>query len=109
MRKKDWKTCFPFASQGKDIDPVKYLPPLFVPEFRWWQCSSCIPNVEMKRTTEEVATKSDSNISSCENVGAKDGLSTLRIDNTGKGRLSEIQGKFVKRVCFVCSLGTIES
>ncbi|XP_042031866.1 uncharacterized protein LOC121778559 isoform X2 [Salvia splendens] len=82
MRKKDWTTCFPFASQGKDIDPVNYLPPLFVPEFRWWQCSSCIPNVEMKRTTKEVATKTDPNTSSCENVGAKDGLSILRTDNT---------------------------
>ncbi|XP_042036537.1 uncharacterized protein LOC121782658 isoform X1 [Salvia splendens] len=82
MRKKDWKTCFPFASQGKDIDPVNNLPPLFVPEFRWWQCSSCIPNVEMKRTTKEVATKSDPSTSSCENVGAKDGFSILRRDNT---------------------------
>ncbi|KAL1552423.1 hypothetical protein AAHA92_13221 [Salvia divinorum] len=56
MRKKDLKTCYPFAPQGNDADPVNYqLPPLSVPEFRWWQCSSCIPNAETKITTKEMA------------------------------------------------------
>ncbi|XP_042037397.1 uncharacterized protein LOC121783404 isoform X2 [Salvia splendens] len=55
MRKKDLKTCYPFAPQGNDVDPVNYqLPPLSVPEFRWWQCSSCIPNAETKTTTKEM-------------------------------------------------------
>ncbi|XP_047969128.1 uncharacterized protein LOC125212884 isoform X2 [Salvia hispanica] len=55
MRKKDLKTCYPFALQGDDVDPVKYqLPPLSVPEFRWWQCSSCVPNAETKTTTKEM-------------------------------------------------------
>ncbi|KAL1532502.1 hypothetical protein AAHA92_32504 [Salvia divinorum] len=91
MRKKDWKTCFPFASQGNDIDPVNYLPPLFVPEFRWWQCSSCIPIDEMKRTTKEmvVATKNEPNTSSCENVGAKEELSIHRRDNTDMACLAD--------------------
>ncbi|XP_042001195.1 uncharacterized protein LOC121750684 isoform X1 [Salvia splendens] len=56
MRKKDLKTCYPFAPQGNDVDPVNYqLPPLSVPEFRWWQCSSCVPNAETKTTTKEMA------------------------------------------------------
>ncbi|XP_057799498.1 uncharacterized protein LOC131015224 isoform X2 [Salvia miltiorrhiza] len=93
MRKKDWKTCFPFAPQGNDVDPVNYLPPLFVPEFRWWQCSSCIPKDEMKRTTKGMAitTKCKANTSSCENVGAKDGLSIHRRDNTGSKGKTDIR------------------
>lgn len=86
MRKKDWRTCLPFASEGNDVDLVDNLPPLFVPRFRWWQCSNCIPNVETKRTTQEmlVATRSDAVISSCQNVGEKDGLFLHSRENTGK-------------------------
>lgn len=85
MRKKDWKTCIPFASEGNDV-VVNYLPPLLVPGFRWWQCSSCISDGEKKRTTEEMvaATKSNANSSSCENVGGKDGLFKHKRENTGK-------------------------
>lgn len=70
------KTCFSFASLDNDS-----LPPLFVPEFRWWQCSGCIPDAGMKRTTEkkEVVTKGDTDTSSCENIGIRNGLR----ENTG--------------------------
>ncbi|KAH6835841.1 embryonic flower 1 [Perilla frutescens var. hirtella] len=93
MRKKDWKTCIPFSSEGNDVDPGNNLPPLFVPEYRWWQCSSCIPNAEIKRTTEEmlVATPSEANTSSCEYVGGKDGLFIHRRENTGRKRKTDIR------------------
>lgn len=95
MRKKDGKTCFSFASAGNDVYPEDNLPPLYVPEFRWWQCSSCITNAEMKRTTEKkvVATKSDANTNSCENVGGKNDLFIHRRVNTGK---SETRDSIVK-------------
>lgn len=86
MRKKDLKTCFPFASVGNDVDSEDNLPPLFVPEFRWWQCSSCITNAEMTRITEKkaVATQNDAHSNSCDNVGGKNGLFIQRRENTGK-------------------------
>ncbi|KAL8504095.1 hypothetical protein ACS0TY_022725 [Phlomoides rotata] len=44
MRKKDSKTCLSFASEGgggggDDGD----LPPLSIPKFQWWKCSTCVP------------------------------------------------------------------
>lgn len=87
MRKKDRKTCFPFTSPGiSDTDLVDYLPPLFVPEVRCRHCSSCTPNDEMKRTTEEMValTLNDATTSSCKNVGGKDGFFINSRKNTGK-------------------------
>ncbi|PIN23024.1 hypothetical protein CDL12_04246 [Handroanthus impetiginosus] len=77
MRKKDWKACSPFASERNDIDLVDNLPPLFVPKFRWWQCSNCIPDIATKRITEEmvVAGRScDPGTSSCQKCGEKNSL-----------------------------------
>ncbi|KAI3468226.1 hypothetical protein Pfo_024889 [Paulownia fortunei] len=85
MRKKDWKICLPFASEGNDVDLVDNLPPLFVPRFRWWQCSNCIPDIAMKGSTEEmvVAGRSDVGTSSCQNVGEKNGLFLHSRENIG--------------------------
>lgn len=87
MRKKNRKTCFPFKSPGNDdVDLVDYLPPLSVPEFRCWQCSSCTSNDETKRSSEEMSALAldDASTSSCGNVrGQKDGLFIHSRENTG--------------------------
>ncbi|KAL3650817.1 hypothetical protein CASFOL_007220 [Castilleja foliolosa] len=74
IRKKNSKTCLPFPSEGiNDADMInKYLPPILVPRFRWWQCSNCVPDIAMK-TTQETAETSRSDIAtcSCQNVGEK--------------------------------------
>lgn len=103
MRKKDRKTCFAFASVGNDVYSEDNLPPLYVPEFRWWQCSSCITNAEMKRTTEKrvVATKSDANTSSCENVADKNGLFIHRRVNTGSRGKTYIRDVEARNSCDV--------
>ncbi|KAG8375571.1 hypothetical protein BUALT_Bualt10G0114400 [Buddleja alternifolia] len=77
MREKDRNMCLPFVSEGNDGNLVDYLPPLFVPRFRWWQCGDCVPDIATERSTEAVtmARRSDVGTSSCNNVnGGKDGL-----------------------------------
>ncbi|KAL8499217.1 hypothetical protein ACS0TY_022263 [Phlomoides rotata] len=51
MRKKDSKTCLSSASEGgggggggDDGD----LPPLSIPKFQWWKCSTCVPKTSAK-------------------------------------------------------------
>lgn len=94
MRKKNRKTCFPFKSPGNgDVDLVDYLPPLSVPEFRCWQCSSCIPNDGTKRTSEETSALAlnDACTSSCGNArGRKDGLFIHSRESTGNAETIEI-------------------
>lgn len=70
MRKKDSKTCLPFSSQGVNDDLVDNLPPLSVPKFRWWQCSTCVPDFAAESTGLEivVADRSDAGTSSCQHV-----------------------------------------
>ncbi|KAL7159345.1 hypothetical protein ABFS83_01G021200 [Erythranthe nasuta] len=91
MRKKNRKTCLPFASQGNDDELADNLPPLAVPRFQWWQCSNCVPEINTKRSTDDtvllLADRSDVGTSSCpiivaekndlllgvkENIGSKD-------------------------------------
>ncbi|KAJ8432391.1 hypothetical protein Cgig2_009993 [Carnegiea gigantea] len=46
IRKRDPKLCNPFApygSHGDFIEPNHELPPMEVPNFRWWQCGGCVP------------------------------------------------------------------
>ncbi|KAL6533926.1 hypothetical protein OROHE_013759 [Orobanche hederae] len=73
MRKKNPKTCVPYASEAKRNSDLMddHLPPLIVPRFRWWQCSNCFPDVFTKNTTQETveADTSDVCTSSCQNVG----------------------------------------
>ncbi|GAB4837248.1 hypothetical protein Ancab_002151 [Ancistrocladus abbreviatus] len=45
VRKRDRKICCPFCSDSDDsglVGKIYELPPLDVPEFRWWRCSSCL-------------------------------------------------------------------
>ncbi|KAG9456130.1 hypothetical protein H6P81_000638 [Aristolochia fimbriata] len=44
VRKKDWKSCWPFpiSDDHHELERCsKLLPPLSVPEFRWWDCQNC--------------------------------------------------------------------
>ncbi|KAJ4842968.1 hypothetical protein Tsubulata_017437 [Turnera subulata] len=53
IRKRDWKMCLPFLSDG-DSDNYEEqtcaLPPLHVPEFRYWRCQNCLQEVGAKGT-----------------------------------------------------------
>ncbi|CAL5361345.1 unnamed protein product [Camellia sinensis] len=43
--RKDWKICWPFSSLDDNQESKKLadmLPPLHVPEFRWWDCQNCV-------------------------------------------------------------------
>ncbi|KAA8540397.1 hypothetical protein F0562_024684 [Nyssa sinensis] len=45
QRRKDWKISWPFSSFGDNEEPKEQadmLPPLHVPEFRWWGCQNCL-------------------------------------------------------------------
>ncbi|GMH06986.1 hypothetical protein Nepgr_008826 [Nepenthes gracilis] len=56
VRKRDWKKCFPFASDGDDndsMDKTYELPPIDVPKFRWWQCSRCLQESRSQGITQE--------------------------------------------------------
>ncbi|XP_065849366.1 protein EMBRYONIC FLOWER 1 [Euphorbia lathyris] len=48
IRKKDWKVCWPFASDddGNKCDEHECgLPPLCVPKFRYWRCQNCLREI----------------------------------------------------------------
>lgn len=86
MRKKDWKTCLPFATQHVNDDLGDNLPPLSVPKFRWWQCSNCVPDIAADSTAIKMllADRSDAATSSCQHVGGgKDALLSHGIRNIG--------------------------
>lgn len=99
MRKKDWNTCLPFASQRVNDDLVDNLPPLSVPKFRWWQCSNCVPDISAESTALEMlfADRSDAGTSSCQHVGGGKGvLFSHGIRNLGDGHGSResIDGEY---------------
>ncbi|XP_047945069.1 protein EMBRYONIC FLOWER 1-like isoform X1 [Salvia hispanica] len=76
MRKKDSKTCLPFPSQGVNDDLIDDLPPLSVPKFRWWQCSTCVPDFAAEGTGLEMvlADRSDAGTSTCQHVDPEKGV-----------------------------------
>ncbi|XP_075508298.1 uncharacterized protein LOC142545183 [Primulina tabacum] len=82
MRKKDLKTCSLFASE---CNPSDNLPMLYVPKFRWWHCSNCIPEIATERTTLDMvlADRSLAGTSSCKNVDGGDGLFLYNRKKTG--------------------------
>lgn len=82
MRKKDLKTCSLFASECNLSDS---LPMLYVPKFRWWHCSNCIPEIATERTTLDMvlADRSLAGTSSCKNVDGRDGLFSNNRKKTG--------------------------
>ncbi|KAK9689127.1 hypothetical protein RND81_09G037000 [Saponaria officinalis] len=45
VRKKDPKLCYPFTVNDT-TDPRLELPPMVVPNFRWWRCVSCVPEAK---------------------------------------------------------------
>ncbi|XP_074310982.1 uncharacterized protein LOC141646891 [Silene latifolia] len=45
VRKRDPKLCYPFPL-NESIDPAKELPPMTIPESRWWRCSGCVPEAK---------------------------------------------------------------
>lgn len=88
MRKKDRKSCLPFASEAVCNDMVDDLPPLSVPKFRWWQCSNCVPEIAAERTAlEMLADRTDAGTSSCQHVGREKDivLFSHSIRNIGDG------------------------
>ncbi|KAL6501971.1 hypothetical protein OROGR_027104 [Orobanche gracilis] len=93
MRKKNPKTCVPYASQAKrNCDLMDdHLPPLLVPRFRWWQCSNCFPDVLKKSTTQETveADRSDVCTSSCQNVGEKSSLFQHSMENADSSGIND--------------------
>ncbi|XP_059642081.1 uncharacterized protein LOC132284039 [Cornus florida] len=45
IRRKDWKISWPFSSVGdgeEQKEQADMLPPLHIPEFRWWGCQNCL-------------------------------------------------------------------
>ncbi|KAJ6435052.1 hypothetical protein OIU84_000313 [Salix udensis] len=45
IRKRDWKMCWPFVSDGDSNnyeEQACLLPPLHVPKFRFWRCQNCV-------------------------------------------------------------------
>ncbi|XP_058001785.1 protein EMBRYONIC FLOWER 1 isoform X2 [Hevea brasiliensis] len=49
--KKDWKMCWPFASEGdsnKHDEQACGLPSLHVPKFRYWRCHNCLSDIGAK-------------------------------------------------------------
>ncbi|KAL8504093.1 hypothetical protein ACS0TY_022723 [Phlomoides rotata] len=50
MRKKDSKMCLSSASEGGGGDGGDDgdLPPLSIPKFQWWKCSTCVPKTSAK-------------------------------------------------------------
>ncbi|GKV44860.1 hypothetical protein SLEP1_g52003 [Rubroshorea leprosula] len=56
VRSKDWKKCWPFALDSGHDNPEEQnckLPPLDVPEFRWWSCQNCLRKVGAKGIANE--------------------------------------------------------
>ncbi|XP_043706270.1 uncharacterized protein LOC122655941 isoform X2 [Telopea speciosissima] len=54
VRRKDMKICWPFPTVG-DHNKLEeqMLPPLHVPQFRWWQCQNCLRKTDAKDTPIE--------------------------------------------------------
>ncbi|XP_010249664.1 PREDICTED: protein EMBRYONIC FLOWER 1-like [Nelumbo nucifera] len=50
VRRKDRKICWPFPTVG---DQTEMLPPLQVPEFRWWRCQKCLQKYDAKNAPTE--------------------------------------------------------
>ncbi|KAF9662224.1 hypothetical protein SADUNF_Sadunf18G0031000 [Salix dunnii] len=53
IRKRDWKMCWPFVSDGDSNnyeEQACLLPPLHVPKFRFWRCQNCVWEVDAKGT-----------------------------------------------------------
>ncbi|KAL9400204.1 hypothetical protein Peur_009165 [Populus x canadensis] len=49
IRKRDWKICWPFVSDGDSNnyeEQACLLPPLHVPKFRFWRCQNCVWEVD---------------------------------------------------------------
>ncbi|XP_010254057.1 PREDICTED: protein EMBRYONIC FLOWER 1-like [Nelumbo nucifera] len=65
MRKKDRKVCWPFPTVGNHNDMEK-LPPLYVPEFRWWGCQSCLQKIVAKDSPSEAGM-----LANCHNTGIR--------------------------------------
>ncbi|CAA0838371.1 Protein EMBRYONIC FLOWER 1 [Striga hermonthica] len=91
MRKKNRKTCYPFASEGQNNDDGDLdLPPLSVPKFRWWQCPNCVPELVDQRSTLDMILANTSNVVAGENrcLTRKDGEEEgLLIQNIGDEKI----------------------
>ncbi|KAH6790896.1 embryonic flower 1 [Perilla frutescens var. frutescens] len=99
MRKKDRKTCLPFASEVVSNDLVDDLPPLSVPKFRWWQCSNCVPEIAAESTAlKMLSDRSDAGTSSCQHVGGEKDIvlfsHSIRNIGEGHGSRESIDGEY---------------
>ncbi|KAF5932082.1 hypothetical protein HYC85_028253 [Camellia sinensis] len=61
--RKDWKICWPFSSLDDNQESKKLadmLPPLHVPEFRWWDCQNCVQRDKLgESSNSDVNTSTD--------------------------------------------------
>ncbi|CAK7353290.1 unnamed protein product [Dovyalis caffra] len=66
IRKRDWKICWPFVSDGDSNNSevqACLLPPLHVPKFRFWRCQKCVWDVGVEGATNCLGTA----LKSCSN------------------------------------------
>ncbi|KAJ7965974.1 Protein EMBRYONIC FLOWER 1 [Quillaja saponaria] len=57
MRKKDWKTCWPFQLEdnhgSSDKEQTSLLPDLAVPKFKWWHCQNCLRDIKSEGSVKD--------------------------------------------------------
>lgn len=61
IRKKNWKVCWPFDSDGDlnkfdQLEDTSVLPPLKTPNFRFWSCQNCVQETGSKSIPEDHGT-----------------------------------------------------
>lgn len=56
MRRKNWKMCWPFASENEQNnfeEKASVLPHLNVPRFKWWRCQNCLQEIGSRGTEKD--------------------------------------------------------
>ncbi|XP_042515710.1 protein EMBRYONIC FLOWER 1-like isoform X2 [Macadamia integrifolia] len=68
VRKKDKTICWPFSNVGDHeiMEEEIKLPPLQVPEFRWWKCQNCLRKKGAKDTSDGTGVVTNCSNSVCE-------------------------------------------
>ncbi|KAH9624182.1 hypothetical protein KSS87_000548 [Heliosperma pusillum] len=99
VRKRDPKLCYPFPL-NESIDPANELPPMTIPESRWWRCSGCVPEAKnyddcLPKDTRGVAkeeAQKGADVNNASNTNLLLGLS-IKVDNSAAGvRIPEAFG-----------------
>ncbi|XP_042476856.1 protein EMBRYONIC FLOWER 1-like [Macadamia integrifolia] len=67
VRRKDRKICWPFLTvDNSNKLEEQTLPPLHVPEFRWWCCQNCLRKIEAKESPIETGV-----LTNCSNLACR--------------------------------------